>query len=138
SEFRHSTMPAVQQHGTNRFTFFIVEDQLRWEQIGAVIPAPGIGAVAKAAVHVELHLPACYCLWIGNRPLGIRDETSSPSCAARRLRILRSRRQDQNGAGDSGRQPTQSSSELASFVHSHLTYCWPALGRAMSWKSRFP
>ena len=49
-ELRHSAVAAVQQNGTNQFTFLIFEDQFRSEQIRPVVTSAGIGAVAKAAV----------------------------------------------------------------------------------------
>jgi len=52
-EFWHSPIAAVQQDGTDRFTFIIIEDQLRSKQVGPVVTTASIGAMTKAAVHLE-------------------------------------------------------------------------------------
>ena len=133
-EFRHSPIAAIQQDGTDRFPFLIIEDQLRSKQVGPVVTTARIGAMTKAAVHLEQHFSACDCRGIRNRPLGIRDKTSTSLCAAGRLRILCGRGHHENEGGNHRRQPAESVHETASSPHRFdLHRYWSPLGRAMSW-----
>src|SRR5262245_5920598 len=88
-EFRHSTLPPIQQDRSDRFAPLIFENKLRSQQIGSVITTTRVGTVAKTAVHVEQHLPACDGFAIGDWSLRIGDETAAAPCSSRRLWILR-------------------------------------------------
>ena len=53
-EFRHATIgTAILDDGGDEFTIFVVEHNLRTNQVGSALAALRGGSVAKAAVHAE-------------------------------------------------------------------------------------
>src|SRR5262249_43955470 len=100
-EFRHSSVAAIQQDGTDRLTFLIIQHKLGSEQVGSVVTAASISSVTEAAVDVEHYLPARHRSGIGDGLLGICNEASTSSCASGRLRILCGSGERENTGGDS-------------------------------------
>ena len=109
-EFRHSPVAAVQQNGTDRLAFLIIQYKLGSEQVGSVVTAASIGSVAEAAVDVEQYFPARHRSRVGDRPLGIRDEASASPRTAGCRRIL--------GGGRNRENASQNADEDVSNAHS--------------------
>src|SRR5262249_43998139 len=99
-EFRHSSIAAVQQNGTDRLAFLIVQHKLGSKQVGSVVTSAGIGPMAEAAVDVEQNFSPSNRRWIRDRSLRICDETAASTRATGCLRILCGSRDGNNASGN--------------------------------------